>query len=706
MARLVLSNVITTMAIISLFISISTSCNNTKMNNPLLTETGNLYNAPAFDKITIENYKPAFEAAIATAKERIEAIVNNRAEPDFENTIEALEFAGRELSSVGMIFFNMIEANTNDDMHQIALEVSPLLTDYSNDILLNVHLFEKIKAVYQKREQLGLNAEQLRLLNENYKSFIRNGANLNDADKEALREIRKELSEISLRFGQNVLSATNEFTLHITDKAQLEGLPQFVIDMGSAEAKERSMEGWVYTLQAPSMGPFMKYSSIRELREKVWRAYGSRSLGGEFDNRVLAIRSAELRLKLANLLGHPTYASYSLEDNMAKTQERVNDFLNDLLQKTYPYAKAEVAEIERYANNNGFRGKLMPWDFSYWSEKYRDEKYAINDELLKPYFELGKVEKAVLGLATKLYGLQFAEESSIPVYHPDVKVYSVKDESGRHLSLLYLDYFPRASKSGGAWMTTFRDQHIFDKKEMRPFVSLVCNFTKPTEDTPSLLTFDEVNTLLHEFGHALHGMLAQGSYPSLTGTNVALDFVELPSQIMENWLTESEYLKSFAQHYQTGEAIPDELIKKIVDARNFLSGYGNVRQLSFGLNDMAWHTLTSIPQNIDVEIFEKEAIKSTQVLPSVDATCFSVAFNHIFSGGYSAGYYSYKWAEVLEADAFSLFKERGIFNREVAQSFRENILSKGNLTDADELFRNFRGRDPQAEALLEKFGMK
>ena len=706
MARIVLSKAIAIMAVISLFISISISCNNTKMNNPLLIETGNLYNAPAFDKITIENFKPAFEAAIATAKERIEAIVNNRAEPDFENTIEALEFAGRELSSVGMIFFNMIEANTNDDMHQIALEVSPLLTDYSNDILLNVHLFEKIKAVYQKREQLGLNAEQLRLLNESYKSFIRNGANLNDADKEALREIRKELSEISLRFGQNVLSATNEFTLHITDKAQLEGLPQFVIDMGSAEAKERSMEGWVYTLQAPSMGPFMKYSSIRDLREKVWRAYGSRSLGGEFDNRTLVVRSAELRLKLANLLGHPTYASYSLEDNMAKTQERVNDFLNDLLQKTYPYAKAEVAEIERYANNNGFRGKLMPWDFSYWSEKYRDEKYAVNDELLKPYFELGKVEKAVLGLATKLYGLEFTEEPSIPVYHPDVKVYSVKDESGRHLSLLFLDYFPRASKRGGAWMTTFRDQYIFDKKEMRPFVSLVCNFTKPTEDTPSLLTFDEVNTLLHEFGHALHGMLAQGSYPSLTGTNVALDFVELPSQIMENWLTESEYLKSFAQHYQTGEAIPDELIKKIVDARNFLSGYGNVRQLSFGLNDMAWHTLTSIPQNIDVEMFEKEAIKSTQVLPSVDTTCFSVAFNHIFSGGYSAGYYSYKWSEVLEADAFALFKERGIFNREVAKSFRENILSKGNITDAAELFRNFRGRDPQVEALLEKFGMK
>ena len=672
---------------------------------PLLAETGNLYGAPAFDKIDIDDYKPAFEKAIGIAKERVDAIVSNRAQPDFENTIAALEFAGRELSSVSSIFFNLNEANTNDTMHQIALDVSPLLTDYSNDILLNVQLFEKIKSLYERRGQLGLNAEQLRLLEETYKSFARNGANLNEADKEAYREISKELSEISLRFGQNVLSATNEFILHITDKAQLEGLPQFVIDMGSAEAEERSMAGWVYTLHAPSMGPFMKYSAVAELREKVWKANNSRSLGGEFDNRELVVRCAELRLKLANLLGHSTYASYVLEDNMAKSQERVSEFLNDLLQKTYPYAKSEVADIEHYANNKGFRGKLMPWDFSYWSEKYRDERYALNDELLKPYFELGKVEKAVLGLATRLYGLTFTEEPSIPVYHPDVKVYSVKDESGKHLSLLYLDYFPRASKRGGAWMTTFREQQIFEGREMRPFVSLVCNFTKPTQDTPSLLTFDEVNTLLHEFGHALHGMLAQGSYPSLTGTNVALDFVELPSQIMENWLTESEYLKSFAQHYQTGEAIPEELIKKIVDARNFLSGYGNVRQLSFGLNDMAWHTLVSIPQNIDVEKFEKQAIKNTQVLPSVDATCFSVAFNHIFSGGYSAGYYSYKWAEVLEADAFSLFKERGIFNREVANSFRENVLSKGNLTDAAELFRNFRGRDPQADALLEKFGM-
>ena len=707
MRRIVLYKSVAATAIASLFILISASCNNTNMKrqNPLLTETVNLYGAPAFDKINIDDYKPAFEKAIALAKERVEAIVNDRIEPDFENTIVALEFANRELSGVGSVFFNLNEANTNDAMHRIALDVSPMLTDYSNDILLNVQLFEKIKSVYQQRGGLGLNSEQSRLLEETYKSFARNGANLNEADKETLREIRRELSEISLRFGQNVLSATNKFILHITDKAQLEGLPQFVIEMGNAEARERSTEGWVYTLQAPSMGPFMKYSAVRELREKVWRANNSRSLGGEFDNRELVVRSAGLRLKLANLLGHPTYASYALEDNMAKSQEGVNEFLGDLLQKTYPYAMAEIAEIERYANSKGFRDKLMPWDFSYWSEKYRDEKYALNDELLKPYFELERVEKAVLGLATKLYGLKFTEEPSIPVYHPDVKVYSVNDENGEHLSLLYLDYFPRASKRGGAWMTTFREQQIFEKKEMRPFVSLVCNFTKPTQDTPSLLTFDEVNTLLHEFGHALHGILAEGSYPSLTGTNVALDFVELPSQIMENWLTESEYLKSFALHYQTGEAIPEELIRKIVDARNFLSGYSNVRQLSFGLNDMAWHTLTSIPQNTDVEKFEKQAIKGTQVLPSVDATCFSVAFNHIFSGGYSAGYYSYKWAEVLEADAFSLFKEKGIFNREVAKSFRENILSKGNLMDAAELFKNFRGRDPQADALLEKFGM-
>ena len=676
-----------------------------KNKNPLLTEISNLYSAPAFDKIDIDDYIPAFEEAIELAKKRIDIIVNNPAESGFENTIEALAFVGRELSSVSSIFFNLNEANTSDQMQQIALEVSPMLTEYSNDIILNARLFEKIDNVYQKRSGLSLNTEQLRLLEETYKSFARNGANLSDSDKDTYREVSKELSELSLRFGQNVLAATNSFILHITDEAQLKGLPEFVVEMGRSEAKERELEGWVYTLHAPSMRPFMQYSAVRELREKVWRANSSRSLGGEFDNRGLVIRSTELRLKLANLLGHTTYASYALENNMAKSPERVNEFLDDLLRKTYPHAKAEITEIERYANNNGFNGKLMPWDFSFWSEKFRDERYALNDELLKPYFELGRVEKAVLELATKLYGLEFTEESSIPIYHPDVKVYSVKDEAGRHLSLLYLDYFPRASKRGGAWMTTFREQQIFEGKEMRPFVSLVCNFTKPTEATPSLLTFDEVNTLLHEFGHALHGMLAEGSYSSLTGTNVSLDFVELPSQIMENWLTEGEYLKSFARHYRTGEAIPEELIKKIIDARNFLSGYGNVRQLSFGINDMAWHTLTSMPQGLDVEKFEREAIKSTQVLPAIESTCISVAFNHIFSGGYSAGYYSYKWSEVLEADAFSLFKEKGIFNRDVADSFRKNILSKGNLMDADELFRNFRGRDPRADALLEKFGM-
>ena len=683
------------------------SCNNAEMKNinPLLTVSGNPYGAPAFDKIDIEDYTPAIEEAIKVAKKRIEEIVKNSEEPNFKNTIEALEFAGRELSAVGAIFFNMNEANTSERMQQIALEISPLLTEYSNDIILNTELFEKIKNVHQKREQLSLDTEQLRLLDETYKNFARNGANLNDADKGIFREVSKELSELSLRFGQNVLAATNSFILHITDQAQLKGLPQFVIDMGQAEAKERELEGWIYTLQAPSLAPFLKYSEIRELREKIWMASNSKSLGGEFDNRDIVARSAELRLKMAILMGHPTYASYALEDNMARTANNVNTFLADLLKKTHPYASAEINEIESYAKKNGFSGQLMPWDFSYWSEKFRDEKYALNDELLKPYFELSRVEKAVLGLATTLFGLQFVEENSIPVYHPDVKVYSVKDADGRHLSLLYLDYFPRASKSGGAWMTSFREQQIFEGQEKRPFVSLVCNFTKPTEDTPSLLTFGEVTTLLHEFGHALHGMLAEGSYPSLTGTNVARDFVELPSQIMENWATEAEYLKSFAKHYQTGEAIPNDLIKKIIDARNFLSGYGNVRQLSFGINDMAWHTLAEIPQNLDIEKFEKETIKSTQVLPSIDSTCISVAFSHIFAGGYSAGYYSYKWAEVLEADAFSLFKEKGIFNTDVAKSFRENVLSKGNLMNADELFRNFRGRDPRADALLEKFGM-
>ena len=690
--------------IVGLSLIIFQSCKTKMADNPLLTPSQNPYGAPAFDKIKNEHYKPAFVAAIAEAKAQVDSIVNNPDAPTFENSVEALEFSGRQLANIGAIFFALNESNTDSIMQSIALEVSPMLTEFSNDIMLNEKLFERIKAVYKAKDSLNLDAGQMRLLEESYKSFTRNGANLSSEDKAKYREINTELSKLTLKFGQNVLAATNKFVLNITDSAQLKGLPQFVIDAGASEAKERSMKGWVYTLQAPSYGPFMQYSENRELKEKMWKASNRKSFNDKFDNQENVKKIVDLRLQRANLLGYATHADYVLSDNMAKNPATVNKFLQDLLAKSLPYAKRDVEEIQKYANANGFIGKLMPWDFSYYSEKYKNEKFALNDELLKPYFKLENVQKAIFHLADTLYGLKFKENNAIPVYHPDVKAYEVFDQNGKFLSLLYIDYFPRASKRSGAWMTTFREEYVYKGEEMRPFVTLTLNFTKPTETTPSLLTFYDVSTFLHEFGHAIHGMLAQGKYPSLTGTNVARDFVELPSQIMENWATESEFLSSFAKHYQTDEAIPQELIQKIIKSKNFLSGYACVRQLSFAINDMAWHSLSKMTNKSVIE-FEREATKSTQLLPLIDSTCFSPSFGHIFSGGYSAGYYSYKWAEVLEADAFSLFKEKGIFNKEVANAFKDNILTKGNLMDPDILYRNFRGRDPKPEALLEKLGM-
>lgn len=680
------------------------SCKPKMTENPLLTVSGNPYEAPAFDKIKNEHYKPAFEAAMAEGRAQIDSIVNNTEAPTFENTIVALEYAGRKLNNIQSIFFNLNEACTDSVMQAVALEVSPMLTEYSNEILLNEKLFAKIKTVYDSKSSLNLNEEDARLLEETYRSFARNGANLPEAAKKRFKEIDSELSQLSLMFGQNVLGATNKFFLHLTDSSLLKGLPEFVKEMGSSEAKERKLEGWVFTLQAPSFIPFMQYSENRELKEKLWRAYNSRCLNDEFDNQENLKKIVALRLEKAKLLGYNRYSDYVLEENMAKTPEKVNTFLNDLLEKSIPFAKKEVAQIQSYANKNGFTGEIMPWDFSYYSEKYKNEKYALNDELLKPYFKLENVQAAVFALADSLYGLKFIENKNIPVYHPDVKVFEVKDDSGKFVALLYLDYFPRASKRGGAWMTSFREQYKVGKNEYRPLVSLVCNFTKPTEKSPSLLTFDEFSTLLHEFGHALHGMLSQGTYPSLTGTNVVRDFVELPSQIMENWAVQKAYLESFAKHYETGEVIPQELIQKIVDSKNYLAAYANVRQLAYGISDMAWHNQTSAVNKSVIE-FEREAVKKCQILPVVDSAAFSQSFSHIFAGGYSAGYYSYKWAEVLEADAFSLFQEKGIFNKEVAASFRDNILSKGNLRDADVLYRQFRGRDPKPEALLEKMGL-
>ena len=684
-------------------LALISSCSN--MENPFLRESAAPFGAPEFDKIENEHYLPAFEAGIAAAKAEIDAIVANQDEPTFENTIEAMEYAGATLNNVASVFYNLMEANTNDKMQEIAEELTPMLNDYTMYVSLNASLFEKVKAVYEKRNELGLDKDQMRLLEDNYKGFVRGGANLSDEDKVLYSKWSEELSLASLQFSKNVLAATNAYTLHITDTADLAGLPEFVRTMAAETAAEKGLEGWAFTLDAPSYSPFLKYSTVRNLRKDIWTAYNTRAIGGEFDNTEIVKNIVDLRIKIANILGYETYADYALEERMAKNKVTVNEFIKNLLEPSMEFAKKDVADVYAYAKKNGFEGnRLESWDFSYWSEKYQEAEYSLSAEELKPYFQLESCIDAVFGLATRLYGISFTELDNVPVYHEDVKVYEVKDADGSHLALFYADFFPRASKRGGAWMTEFRGQRIENGIEYRPFISIVCNFTKPTADAPALITHDELTTFLHEFGHALHGIFAQGRYGSLTGTNVSRDFVELPSQIMENWAFEPEYLNSFAKHYQTGEPIPAELIEKIVAAKNYLAGYAPVRQLHYGYLDMAWHSLTELPAVGTVE-FEKSVLDKYAVMPSVEGAAFSGSFSHIFSGGYSAGYYSYKWAEVLEADAFSLFKEKGIFNTEVAASFRENILSKGSTEDAAVLYRNFRGHDPEPKALMEKLGL-
>ena len=683
-------------------LALISSCN---MKNPLLTESSAPFGAPEFDKIEDAHYLPAFEAAIAEAKAEIDAIVANPDEPTFENTIEAMEYAGETLDRVAGIFYNLMEANTNDAMQETAEQISPMLTEYSMYVSLNNDLFQRVKAVYEKKDELGLAQDQMKILEENYKGFVRGGANLSDEDKALYSKWSEELSLVTLQFSKNVLAATNAYTLHVTDEADLAGLPEFVRTMAAETAAEKGLEGWAFTLQAPSYSPFMKYSQNRELRKQLWIAYNSRAVGGEFDNSDIVKQIVDLRIKIANILGYETYADYALENRMAKTTPTVNEFIKNLLEPSMKYAKKDVADVLAYAKKNGFEdNRLESWDFSYWSERYQEAEYSLSAEELKPYFQLESCIDAVFGLANRLYGVNFKELNNVPKYHEDVKVYEVTDVDGSHLALFYADFFPRASKRGGAWMTEFRGQSIKDGVEKRPFISIVCNFTKPTADTPSLITHDEFTTFLHEFGHALHGIFAEGRYGSLAGTNVARDFVELPSQIMENWAFEPEYLNSFAKHYQTGEPIPAELIEKVVAAKNYLAGYAQVRQLHFGYLDMAWHTLKEVP-SMSVLDFETKTLAPYAVMPAVEGTAFSTSFSHIFSGGYSAGYYSYKWAEVLEADAFSLFKEKGIFNTEVSNSFRENILSKGSVEDADVIYRNFRGHDPQPEALMKKLGL-
>ena len=671
-------------------------------SNPLLAEWDTPHATPPFDLIKIEHYEPAIETAIAVSRAEIDAIVNNPAKPTFKNTIVAMERQGALLNRILGLFYNLNEADTSAEMEAIALRIQPKLTELSNDVALNPELFARVKAVYEGSRR-GLSDVDIKLLEYSYKSFSRSGAALADDKKEEYRKYTAELSEATLIFGQNALAATNAFAINITNPAQVAELPDFVKEGLAAEAKARGEKGWTGTLKAPSYGPFMMYSSQRDIKEKLYRAYNSRALGGEHDNSQIIRNITSLRMKIANLLGYKTHADYTLEERMAESAENVNSFLEELRASTIDFAHKDYATISDYAHSKGLKDKLMPWDWAYYTEKYKSEKYAINDEQVKPYLKLDNVIKGVFLLAEKLYGLSFVANDKIQVYHPDVTAYEVYDGNDL-MAVLYLDFFPRESKRSGAWMTEFRGTKIVDGVETRPLVSLVMNFTKPTETTPSLLTFDEFTTFLHEFGHALHGMLAKGEYESMNGTNVYRDFVELPSQIMENWATEKEYLDMWAVHYQTGEAIPAELVEKIVAAKNYLAAYSNVRQLSFGMSDMAWHTMTE-PYEGEIEPFEMKAMAPVQVTPVVEGTAMAPAFTHIFSGGYAAGYYGYKWAEVLAADAFSLFKEKGIFDAATAKSFR-HLLEQGGQRHPMDIYVEFRGHKPETQALVEAMGLK
>lgn len=673
--------------------------------NVLLSKFNTKHNTAPFSQIKIEDYVPAFNEGIALAKAEIDAIVNNTDAPTFENTVVAMDFAGDILDRLSSVFFNLNSAETNDEMQKIAQEVSPLLSEFGNDITLNAALFAKIKTVYDQKESLNLNPEQTTLLDKKYKSFSRNGANLPEDKKDQLREIDKELSKLSLQFGENVLAETNAFELHLTNENDLAGLPEGTIEAARLLAKEKGKEGWIFTLDHPSYVPFLTYADNRELRKKMAIAFGARSFqNNEFDNQQNVLKIAKLRFERANLLGYKTHAHFVLEERMAQSPEKVFSFLNDLLAKAKPAAQKEFAELAAFAKELDGIEQLEKWDGAYYSEKLKQQLFNLDDEKLKPYFQLEKVLDGAFTVAQKLYGLTFTEVFDIDKYHEEVTTYEVTDAENNLVSIFYADFFPRKGKRNGAWMTSFKSQSIKDGVNERPHISNVCNFTKPTETKPSLLTFNEVTTLFHEFGHGLHGMLANTTYPSLSGTSVYWDFVELPSQIMENWCYEPEALALFANHYETGEIIPIEYVQKIKESASFQEGMATLRQLSFGLLDMAWHGQD--PTNItDLKAFETEQFANTQLYPDVRENAMSTAFSHIFQGGYSSGYYSYKWAEVLDADAFEYFQEKGIFNAEVATKFKENVLSKGGTEHPMTLYKRFRGQEPKPEALLKRAGL-
>lgn len=676
------------------------------MSNPLLEKFNTPFDTIPFSRIKNEHYLPAFKELITSSKTEIEKIASSSFEPTFENTIVALEQAGDRLDLVSNIFFNLNSAETSDDMQAMARDISPMLSEYSNDITLNEGLFERVKGVYESTDRETLDTESRTLLEKTYKGFVRNGANLSPEDKEKLRSIDKELSVLGQQFGENVLKETNSYSMELMKEEDLAGLPDFVIEAAAEVAKEKGIAGgWVFTLQFPSYIPFMTYSARRDLRKQLFLAYGSRSFkGNEFDNQEIVKKLAQLRHNRAHLLGYATHAHFVLEERMAESPGRVNEFLSNILEVSFPATKKDIAELTAYAKKLDGLETLERWDFAYYSEKLKKEKYEVDDELLKPYFQLENVAEGVFTVAGKLFGLRFMENHEIERYHPDVRVYEVLDEAGKLVAIFYADYFPREGKRGGAWMTVFRQQKKVGGVDRRPHISIVCNFTKPTQSTPSLLTFDEVETLFHEFGHALHGMLARGTYGSLSGTNVYWDFVELPSQIMENWTQQKECLDLFAKHYKTGDPIPASLVQKLKDSTNFQAGYATTRQVSFGKLDMAYHGVD--PSGIkDIAEFEKAFFKNMEVLPDVKETNMSCQFSHIFNGGYSAGYYSYKWAEVLDADAFEYFLENGIFNKEIATKFSEHILSKGGSEHPMTLYKKFRGREPDPKALLRRAGL-
>ncbi len=674
--------------------------------NPLLADWNTPHQTPPFTLIKHEHFIPAIETSLTEAKNEVDAIINSNDHPTFQNTVVALEQCGEKLERVTSVLFNLNAAETDDTIQAITREVSPKLSEFSNYISLNEQLFSKVKAVYSQIEQLSLSTEDLYLLEKKYLGFVRSGANLEGEARTRYAEITTELSQLSLKFGENILAETNGFQLLITDQEDLSGLPESEIEAAAQSAKSKDQQGWLFTLHGPSYTGFMKYADKRNLREQLYKAYTSRGFqNNEKNNEEIIRKIVSLKLEKANLLGYRTHADYVLAERMAENPKKVSDFLQELHKASRPAALKELSEVIAFAQKEGNEDPLQRWDWSYYSEKLKNASYGFDEQQVKPFFQLEKVCDGVFELATRLYGLTFRENKQIPVYHPDATAYEVFDEDGSFLSVLYLDFFPREGKSGGAWMNDLRPESNVNGKSIRPIITIVCNFTKPTETKPSLLTFNEVTTLLHEFGHALHGMLANTVYPSHSGTNVYRDFVELPSQIMENWATQKEWLDLFAVHFETGEKIPSDLVQKLIEAENFQSGYACERQLSFGFMDMAWHTITE-PAIGSIVDFEQSAIAPTELFAPVSGSCISTAFSHIFAGGYASGYYGYKWAEVLDADAFSLFKSNGIFDKNTATSFRKNILEKGGTEHPMKLYKAFRGQEPGIEPLLERSGLK